>query len=173
MTIYRWALIDRKGKTRMTCEAADDEAAVLEFLKRRDGLGIPRFWQVVTRGPVKAKAKPKPIEPAPNSPTPEEMLAEAIQQSMDRAAKLQKALNYPGATWDQLIETAEKFKAVIEMNEAERETIIAQKDALIETLRHEIQSNTASKLDKIKAALMGYDAAKLGGDAYSAIERFT
>ena len=92
----------------------------------------------------------QPIETAPNSPTPEELLAEAISQSTKLAAQFQEALGMPEASWPDMVAEAKalsQFKAV-----------------------H--QSNTAAKLDKIKAALMGYDAAKLGGDAYSVVERF-
>ena len=90
------------------------------------------------------------IPPATDPPTPEELLAEAISQSTKLAAQFQEALGMPEAPWPDMVAEAKalsQFKAV-----------------------H--QSNTAAKLDKIKAALMGYDAAKLGGDAYSAIERF-
>ena len=90
------------------------------------------------------------IEPAPDPPTPEELLAEAISQSTKLAAQFQEALGMPEASWPDMVAEAKalsQFKAV-----------------------H--QSNTAAKLDKIKAALMGYDAAKLGGDAYSVVERF-
>ena len=83
-------------------------------------------------------------------PTPEELLAEAISQSTKLAAQFQEALGMSEASWPDMVAEAKalsQFKAV-----------------------H--QSNTAAKLDKIKAALMGYDAAKLGGDAYSAVERF-
>ena len=64
--------------------------------------------------------------------------------------QVQEALGMPEASWPDMVAEAKalsQFKAV-----------------------H--QSNTAAKLDKIKAALMGYDAAKLGGDAYSVVERF-
>ena len=209
MTLYHWALVDKKGKTRMTCEAPDSVNAN-DILRKRRKQPFPIGWQVVDRGSVKSEAKPEPgtkpepipfkvgdmvegvllgdyikksgkflgfdeegdgmieydcgidwpwfvskdtlklIEPAPDPPTPEELLAEAISQSTKLAAQFQEALGMPEASWPDMVAEAKalsQFKAV-----------------------H--QSNTAAKLDKIKAALMGYDAAKLGGDAYSVVERF-
>jgi hypothetical protein len=216
MTLYHWALVDKKGKTRMTCEAPSYKEARIELVNRR-GRFIPALWDIIKRGPVKTEAKPahdsKPeprpfkvgdrvkisnaghqkwgdgddnpvdlvgtvdgsdetwidvmwdngwhntynapeqlelIEPAPDPPTPEELFAEAISQSTKLAAQFQEALGMPEASWPDMVAKAKalsQFKAV-----------------------H--QSNTAAKLDKIKAALMGYDAAKLGGDAYSVVEQF-
>lgn len=216
MTLYRWALVDKKEKTRMTCEASNFSAACSVFARRQTA--YPEGWHVVNRGPVKTKAKPAPepkpepvprpfkvgdrvkisdtghqkwgysadnpvgsfgtvdsfdglwigvswdngrsnsyktehlelTEPAHDPPTPEELLAEAISQSTKLAAQFQEALGMPEASWPDMVAEAKalsQFKAV-----------------------H--QSNTAAKLDKIKAALMGYDAAKLGGDAYSVVEQF-
>ena len=215
MTLYRWALVDKKGKTRMTCEAPDSVNAN-DILRKRRKQPFPTGWQVVDRGSVKSEAKPEPgtkpepipfkvgdrvkisdtghqkwgysadnpvgsfgtvdsfdglwievswdngcsnsyktehlelTEPAPDPPTPEELLAEAIIQSTKLAAQFQEALGMPEASWPDMVAEAKalsQYKAV-----------------------H--QSNTAARLDKIKAALIGYDAAKLGGDAYSVVERF-
>lgn len=134
MSLYRWALVDKKGKTRMTCEASNFSVACSVFARRQTA--YPEGWHVVNRGP--------------DPPTPEELLAEAISQSTKLAAQFQEALGMPEASWPDMVAEAKalsQFKAV-----------------------H--QSNTAAKLDKIKAALMGYDAAKLGGDAYSVVEQF-
>lgn len=150
MTLYRWALVDKKGKTRGTCEASNFSVACSVFARRRK-TAYPEGWHVVNRGPVKTGAKPAPEpKPEPVPPTPEELLAEAISQSTKLAAQFQEALGMPEASWPDMVAKAKalsQFKAV-----------------------H--QSNTAAKLDKIKAALMGYDAAKLGGDAYSVVEQF-
>ena len=149
MTLYRWALVDKKGKTWMTCEASNFSVACSVFARSKTA--YPEGWHVVNRGPVKTEAKPAPEpKPAHDSPTPEELLAEAISQSTKLAAQFQEALGMPEASWPDMVAEAKalsQFKAV-----------------------H--QSNTAAKLDKIKAALMGYDAAKLGGDAYSVVEQF-
>ena len=149
MTLWRWALVDKKGKARVTCEASSFSGACSAFA--RSQTAYPEGWHVVNRGPVKTEAKPAPEpKPEPVPPTPEELLAEAISQSTKLAAQFQEALGMPEASWPDMVAEAKalsQFKAV-----------------------H--QSNTAAKLDKIKAALMGYDAAKLGGDAYSVVERF-
>lgn len=68
-TLYRWALIDKKGKNRGTIEAINAVQAKNEF-KIRSGGDIPQGWKVVKRGPVtpadRHKAKKK-VEQAPKA----------------------------------------------------------------------------------------------------------
>lgn len=49
-TMRRWSLVDRKGKTRGTCEATTPEQAV--FAVRGPVKPLPDGWQIVDRGPA-------------------------------------------------------------------------------------------------------------------------
>lgn len=49
-TMRRWSLVDRKGKTRGTCEATTPEQAV--FAVRGPGKPLPDGWQIMDRGPA-------------------------------------------------------------------------------------------------------------------------
>lgn len=51
-TLYRWALLDKAGKTRMTCEKEKRSHAKAQFEFDR-GRAIPKGWKIVNRGPAK------------------------------------------------------------------------------------------------------------------------
>ena len=54
----KYALLDKAGKTRLTCEAHAVSGARVQFLGRRNGTPIPAGWTIVKRE-VKPSAKPK------------------------------------------------------------------------------------------------------------------
>ncbi len=64
-TPHRWALLDKKGKNRGTCEAILRETAAGCFLGRRDGLPIPKGWRIVDRGPVEDDTLALAADPTP------------------------------------------------------------------------------------------------------------
>lgn len=70
-TLHRWALLDKRGKTRMVCDAESTGAAHEEFISRRNGRGLPRGWIIVLRGPVGAKTECQPKVPAMPDPKSE------------------------------------------------------------------------------------------------------
>jgi hypothetical protein len=50
-TLYHWALVDKTGKTRLTCTAKEDLASALaEFKHLRLGHHIPEGWSAIKRG---------------------------------------------------------------------------------------------------------------------------
>lgn len=54
----RYALVDKTGKTRMTCLGEgrrDHRGAAKAFVLQRKGRPIPEGWRVVIRGPVTTK----------------------------------------------------------------------------------------------------------------------
>jgi hypothetical protein len=59
-SLHRWALLDKSGKTRMTCEASTLKAAegIIEA-DRRGGVPIPPGWRIVDQGPVEPEPKPE------------------------------------------------------------------------------------------------------------------
>ena len=59
----RYALIDKTGKTRLTCLATSGPHALRRFVRMRGGKDLPQGWIVVWRG--QAKAQPAETVTAP------------------------------------------------------------------------------------------------------------
>ena len=158
-TMRRWSLVDRKGKTRGTCEATTPEQAV--FAVRGPGKQLPDGWQIVDRGPAGPARKGFKVGDRVRFKSgcwkgyPDGVIIEEDNSAFPFLIRLDKAHGGHEEVWDcpECLEHAPEPKRAVTLNFADFEAVkdqLAQAAAMNEAvtaerdaLRKEVQDGIA------------------------------
>lgn len=158
-TMRRWSLVDRKGKTRGTCEATTPEQAV--FAVRGPGKPLPDGWQIVDRGPAGPARKGFKVGDRVRFKSgcwkgyPDGVIIEDDNSTVPFLIRLDKAHGGHDEVWDcpECLEHAPEPKRAVTLNFADFEAVkdqLAQAAAMNEAvtaernaLRKEVQEGIA------------------------------